>query len=160
MTDRRCRCFPACCRRLACQGRRLRPGLSSPEDRGRLGARRTLSGKEPVRFDSFRFQTFRRVIGSVRFGKIVFSVRRGSAYVFQTRRGSVRFGSFPCPVPAGPRIQRLGSARPVRFGFLLLPDFRVAALPCHPERRSGRVGERSRANGARVLSQATESGFA
>ena len=35
--------------------------------------------------------------------------------VFRTRRGSVRFGSVPHPVPAGSRIERFGS---VRFGRL------------------------------------------
>ena len=39
---------------------------------------------------------------SLRFGKLVVPVRRGSACVLRTRRGSVRFGSV----------------RPVRFGFL------------------------------------------
>ena len=47
--------------------------------------------KEPVRF------------GSVRFGKCHFPVRRGSACVFRTRRGSVRFGSVRRPeAEAGP----------------------------------------------------------
>ena len=49
--------------------------------------------KEPVRFDSLWFRTFLKLIGSVRCGKIVVPVRRGSACVFRTRRGSVRFGS-------------------------------------------------------------------
>ena len=39
--------------------------------------------------------------------------------------GLVRFGSVPRPVPrpvpAGSRIKRFGSVRPVWFGFLFLP---------------------------------------
>ena len=42
--------------------------------------------------------------GSVRFGKIRFPVRRGSACVFRAHRGLIRFGSFPHPVQAGSRI--------------------------------------------------------
>ena len=74
--------------------------------------------KETVRFDSFRFQTFRKLIGSVRFGsEMYFSpVRRGLACIFRTRRGSVRFGSVPRPVPAGSGIKRFGSVRFGRFG--------------------------------------------
>ena len=60
----------------------------------------------------------------VRFGSvrtIIFPVRGGSACVFRTRRGSVRFGSvrfgsFPRPVPAGSEIKRFGSIRFGRFG--------------------------------------------
>ena len=82
------------------------------------------SRKEPVRFDSFRFRTFRKFIDSVRFGsvrvgKLLFLVRCGSACVFRIRRGSVRFGSVPRPAPAGSGIkQRFGSVRfgSVRFG--------------------------------------------
>ena len=72
--------------------------------------------KETVRFDSFRFRTFRKLIGSVRCG---------SACAFRTRRGSVRFGSVPRPVPAGSGIKRFGSVQPVRFGFSFLPE-----IPC------------------------------
>ena len=54
--------------------------------------------------------------GSVRFGELNFPFRRGSACVFRTRRGSVWFGSFPRPVPAGSRIKRFGSVRFGRFG--------------------------------------------
>ena len=35
--------------------------------------------------------------------------------------GPVRFGSFPRPVPAGSRVKRFGSVRPIRFGLLFLP---------------------------------------
>ena len=58
------------------------------------------------RFGSVRF-------GSVRFGNRCFPVRRGSACVFRTRRGSVRFGSV----------------RPVRFGFLFLPESPFSVFP-------------------------------
>ena len=71
------------------------------------------------------FLTIHR-FGSVRFGKLIVPVRRGSACVFRTRRGSVRFGSVrfgsvPRPVPAGSGIKRFGSVRPVRFGLSFLP---------------------------------------
>ena len=63
--------------------------------------------------------------GSVRFGKQCFPVRCGSACVFRTRRGSVRFDSFLRPVPAGSRIIRFCSVRFGQFGsvsysFLLI----------------------------------------
>ena len=67
--------------------------------------------------------SFRKFIGSVRFGSVrqtYFPVRRGSACVFRTRRGSVRLGSvrFLRPVPAGSRIQRFGSLRFGRYGSI------------------------------------------
>ena len=76
--------------------------------------------KEPVRFDSIRFRTFRKSIGSVRFGHLNFPVRRGSACVFQTPSwlGLVRFGSVPHPVPVGSEIKRVGSVRFGRFGLV------------------------------------------
>ena len=50
-------------------------------------------GTGPVRFVSVPdFSKIHR-FGSVRFGQTSFPVRRGSAGVFGTRRGSVRFGS-------------------------------------------------------------------
>ena len=84
---------------------------------------------------SVRFQTFRRFIGSVRFGSGLFedsSVRLGSVRTIifpgsmrfgvhfsnASWLGPVRFGSFPRPVPAGFRIKgsvRFGSAGSVRF---------------------------------------------
>ena len=82
--------------------------------------------KEPVRFDSLRFRNFEN--SSVRFGsEIVFvPVRRGSACAFRARRGSVRFGSVPRPVPAGSEINRFGSADSVRF---LIPSCKqISAL--------------------------------
>ena len=51
--------------------------------------------KEPFRFDSFRFRTFLKLIGSVRFGMFCSPVRRSSACVFADMSwlGPVRFGS-------------------------------------------------------------------
>ena len=77
--------------------------------------------KEPVRFDSFRFRTFRQFIGLVRFGSDKeISVRRGSACVFRTCRGSVRFSAVRFrvrfrPVPELNGSVRFGSAGSVRF---------------------------------------------
>ena len=51
--------------------------------------------------------------GSVRFGQLHFPVRRGSACVFRTRRGSVRFGSVRFRVRFRPVPELNGS---VRFG--------------------------------------------
>ena len=78
-------------------------------------------GTGSVRFVSV--PDFSKIVrfGSVRFGNLVFPVRRGSACGFQTRRGSVRFDSVPRPVPAGFRIIQFGQVRPVRFGFLFIP---------------------------------------
>ena len=81
----------------------------------------------PVRFGSVPdFSTIHR-FGSVRFGQFVFPFRRDSACVFRTRRGSVRFGSVRFrvrfrPVPKFNGWVWFDSARPVRFGFLFLPD--------------------------------------
>ena len=90
---------------------------------------RAESGKEPLRFDSFRFRTFSKIdrFGSVRFGKVVSTVRRGSACALRTRRGSVLSGSVRFrvrfrPIPKLNGSVRFGSIRPVRFGFLSLPD--------------------------------------
>ena len=87
--------------------------------------------KEMVRFDTFRFRTFRKLIGSVRFGSVRFGnsivpVRRGSACVVRTRRGSVRFASIRFRVRFRPFPELngsvwFGSGRPVRFGFIFLP---------------------------------------
>ena len=101
--------------------------------------------KEPVRFDSFRFRTcFRKLIGSVRFGKTLFpdSTRFGLRFSDVSWLGPVRFGSFPRPLPAGSRIKTVwfGSVWPVRFGFLLLPVFLNV--------RRGSASERARAWGA------------
>ena len=54
--------------------------------------------------------------GSVRFGKLFVPVRRGSACVFRTRRGSVRFGSVRFRVRFRPVPELNGSVRPIRFG--------------------------------------------
>ena len=66
-------------------------------------------------------QTGRNRFGSLRFGKLVFPVRRGSACVFPTRRGSVRFGSVRFCVRFRPGPELDGSVRPVRFGFSFPP---------------------------------------
>ena len=71
--------------------------------------------KEPLRFGSVWFRTFRKLInrfGSVRFGKIVVLVRRGSACTFRTRSGSVRFSSVQFRSGYG----RSGIIVSVRFG--------------------------------------------
>ena len=79
-------------------------------------------GTGSVRFVSVPdFPTVNR-FGSVRFGKTRFQVRRGSACVFRTRRSSVRLGSLRFRVRFWPVLELNGSVRPVRFGFLLLPD--------------------------------------
>ena len=59
--------------------------------------------KEPVRFDSFQFLDFRKLIGSVRFGSARFGLVRTNTFPGSTRfgvfgrivapYGSVRFGS-------------------------------------------------------------------
>ena len=75
--------------------------------------------KELVRFDSFRFRVFRILIGSVRFGKTTQcsgSTRFGLRFSDASRLGPVRFGSFPCSVPAGSEIKRFGSVWFGRFG--------------------------------------------
>ena len=89
--------------------------------------------KEPVRFDSFRFRTFRKFIGSVRFGSensLPGSMRFGLRFSDASWLGGpVRFGSVPRPVPAGSGIERFGS---VRFGsagsvrFLLPPCIMIS----------------------------------
>ena len=69
--------------------------------------------REPVRFDSFRFRTFRVRFGSeiFLFGSIRFRLRFFGRVV--ARSGSVLFGSV----------------RPVRFGFLFFPDIWPPARP-------------------------------
>ena len=78
--------------------------------------------EEQVRFDSFRFQTFRKFIGSVRFGSgNCFSRFDAVRPAFiRTRRGSVRFGSVRLrvrfrSVPELNGSVRFGSAGSVRF---------------------------------------------
>ena len=54
--------------------------------------------KEPIRFDSFWFRTFRQFIGSVRFGsELIFpaSMRFGLRFSDASWLGPVRFGSAP-----------------------------------------------------------------
>ena len=86
------------------------PRLSRP----RAGAR-----KDPVRFDSFRFRTFRQLIGSVWFRSdrfVLSSTRFGRHFSDASWLCPVRIGSFPRPVSAGSRIKRFGSVRFGRFG--------------------------------------------
>ena len=93
----------------------------TPKRRGWTNNTKTLttySGKEPLRFDSFRFRTFRQLIGS--FRKITFpgSTRFGLRFSDASWLGLVRFGSFSPPVPAGSRLNgsvRFSSAGSVRF---------------------------------------------
>ena len=78
------------------------------------------------RFVSIRFGSRLFENSSVRFGSvwtIIFpgSTRFGLRFSDASWLGPVRFGSVPRPVPAGSRIKRFGSVRPVRFGFLFLP---------------------------------------
>ena len=67
-----------------------------------------------IRFGS-EFSKFHR-FGSVRFGNWNFQVPRGSARVFRTRRGSVRFGSIRFRARFRPVPKLDGSARFGRFG--------------------------------------------
>ena len=72
--------------------------------------------KEPVRFDSFWFRSFRKFIGLVRFGSDNYfpnSTRFVPHFSDASWLGPVRFGSVLLPVPADSRIKRVGS---VRFG--------------------------------------------
>ena len=77
-------------------------------------------GNGSVRFVSVPdFSKINR-FASVRFGNVFFPVRRGSACVFRTRRGSVRSGSVRFhvrfrPVPELNGSVRFGSAGSVRF---------------------------------------------
>ena len=76
--------------------------------------------QESVRFDSFRFRTFLKLIGSVRFGSDFSfcsdSTRFGLRFLDTPWLGPVRFGSVPRPVPAGSGIKWFGSVRFGRFG--------------------------------------------
>ena len=80
-----------------------------------------------VRFVSVTdFSTIDR-FSSVRFGKFIFPVRRGSACVVRTRRGSIRFVSVRFrvrfrPVPEFNGLIRFGSAGSVRF---LIPSCHI-----------------------------------
>ena len=74
---------------------------------------------------------FSKFIASVRFGNMFFSVRRSSACVFRTRRGSVRFGSFFFRVRFRP-VPELTSS--VRFGSVNVQ------LPClQKDMRTGSI---------------------
>ena len=97
---------------------------------------RACTRKEPARFDSFRFRTFRKFIGSVRFSSVLKircpgSTRFGLRFSNAPWLGPVRFGS----ASGSGRIQnltvRFDSVQPVRLGFLFLP-----AVPLVPTRSS------------------------
>ena len=84
-------------------------------------------------FQGLPFLRHKEGTGSVRFGSgnNVFwfdAVRPALFERVVARSGSVRFGSFPRPVPAGSRIKRFGSVRPLRFGFLFLPEKQINTL--------------------------------
>ena len=79
-------------------------------------------GTGSVRFVSVPDSSTIHRLGSVRERMFPGSMRFGRRFSDATWLGPVRFGSFLCPVPAGSRIKRFGSVRPVRFGFLFLPD--------------------------------------
>ena len=88
-------------------------------------------GTGSVRFISV--PDFSKIVrfGSVRFGKLHFPVRRGSACVFRTRRGSVQFGSVRFrvrfrPVPKLKASVRFGLAGSVRF---LIPSCQAFHAP-------------------------------
>ena len=89
---------------------------------GRLseGGDGDISGRN--RFDSFRFRTFRKLIGSVRFGSEISisgfdAVRPVFFGRFVARSGSVRFVSASGSDRFQNSTVRFGSVRPVRFGF-------------------------------------------
>ena len=87
-------------------------------------------------FGSIRFGSVIFDISSVRFGKICFPVRRGSACVFRTRRGSVRFGSVRFRVRFRPVPKLNGSVRFGRFGsvaYSFLYLFKTAQWHRHGE---------------------------
>ena len=82
-----------------------------------------LEVQEGNRFGSIRFGSGLSVrFGLVRFGKMYVPVRRDSACIFRTHRGSVWFGSVPRPVLAGSRRQLFGSVRFGRFSLCLIPS--------------------------------------
>ena len=92
-----------------------------------------VSGKEPVRFGSRLCNNSSVRFGSVRTFIFPGSTRFGLRFSDVSWLGLVRFGSFPRPVPAGSRIKRFGSVRPVQFGFLFLPESAISLR--HVERK-------------------------
>ena len=91
---------------LAPKNLRLKPTAAHPR-------------REPVRFDSFRFRTFRKLIGSVQFSSdknnCPGSMRFGLRFSDASSLGPVQFVLLPRPAPAGSRNKRFASVRPVRF---------------------------------------------
>ena len=111
--------------------------------------------KEPVRFDSFRFRTFRKLIGSVRFGSIRFhSVPFGSIRFHSVPFGSIRFHSVPFGSIRFHSVRRTnpGSTRfglrfsdalwlgPVRFGSVPRPVLAGSRSKRFGSVRFGRIG--------------------
>ena len=72
--------------------------------------------KEPVRFDSFRFRTFRKLIGLVRFGSKMCLSRFDAVWPPFVGRLVARFGSVRFRVRFRPVPELNGSVRPIRFG--------------------------------------------
>ena len=106
-----------------------------------------------LRFDSFRFRTFRGFIGSVRFGSencnSRFDVVRPAFFGrVVARSGSVRFVSASGSGRFQNWTARFDSVRPVRFDFFFLPARA-------PEEVDGRVARRGSVS-IRSLSRARE----
>ena len=87
--------FSQICFRLPRGTRQSMGSKCSPECIKRATSINVQEGTGSVRLGSVRFRTFSKINGfvSVWFGKLDFPVRHGSACVFRTRRGSVRFAS-------------------------------------------------------------------
>ena len=78
----------------------------------------TQEGAGSIRFGSGVFDNSSVRCGSVR--NIPGSTRFGLRFSDASWRSPVRFGSVPCPVPAGSRIKRFGSVRFGPFGSVVL----------------------------------------
>ena len=72
--------------------------------------------KETVRFDSFRFQTFRKFMGLVRFGSAFCLPRFDAVRLAFSRHAVARFGSVRFRVRFRPVPELNGSVRFGRFG--------------------------------------------
>ena len=81
-----------------------------------------------IRFGSGLFEKRNRV-GSLRFGQLFVPVRRSSAHVFRTRRGSVRSGSVCFRVRFRPVPEFDGSVRYGRFGLVSYSFLPLMRLP-------------------------------
>ena len=100
--------------------------------------------KEPVRFDSFRFRTLRKFIGSVRFGSVrklisPDSTQFGLRFSDAPWLGPVGFGSFRVrfwPIPELNSSVRFGRFGSVSYSFLQSASTFVFMQP-HAARRYG-----------------------